>query len=196
MNKKLYIHILLFACLVTQLSAQRYKQRQENVIKIGLIEPFYSSFGVSYEKFIPETDISVQLHGSVLQRNIKIWENLTSKLSGFGVELQGRYYHSFKRHSVPSGIYNGLFIQYEQNKISMHIPEGVVNFLDGNSKFIGIIFGYQHGFGDHFFLDGTMGGGYHIADYSGRFSERGRVIPSLISSGFLPKFDVKMGVAF
>lgn len=194
MKNKFYTFSLLLFCLLSQNSVQA--QRHENVLKLGLIEPFYSSFGISYEKFIPKTDFSVQANSSITQRKITIWDNLTAKMFGWSTEIQGRYYFKVNKKRFPHGIYNGLFTKYAQYKITMPVPEGTVNFLDGNSKFLGFFMGYQHGFSNHFFVDATFGGGYHKADYSGRFSDKGRVIPSLISSGFLPKVDLKMGIAF
>ena len=44
-------------------------------------------------------------------------------------------------------------------------------------------------------LDATLGAGYHFADYSGRFSEKGRLIPSIVSNGVLPKIDLKIGLS-
>ncbi len=180
----------VFACTTTQ--AQKYG----NVLKIGLTEPFYSAFGVAYEKFIPNTHFSIQANTSVTQRKIIIWDGLTAKMFGFSGEIQGRYYHYSKSKRAPNGIYNGLFAKYAQHQMTMPVPEGTINLLDGNSKVFGYFMGYQHGFTERFFVDMTFGGGYHIADYSGRFSDKGRVIPSLISNGFLPKFDLKMGMAF
>ena len=197
MKKKLYINILLFSLFLffsLHLTAQR--GRHENVIKLDLVEPFYSTLGASFEKFIPDTDFSIQFNGSLTTRKITVWESLAANVRGYGAELQGRYYFSMKHHTLPSGVYNGIYAKYAPLKITMHIPEGDVNILDGNSKIIGFFAGYQHGFGNRFFVDATFGGGYHIADYRGKFSQKGRVIPSIISSGIIPKFDVKMGVAF
>ena len=193
MKNKLYI--ALFLCLITHIGAQA-QHRRENIIKLGLIEPYYSSLGIAYERFIPETEISIQVYTSFTQRNITIWDNLKPTMIGFSGELQGRYYLAAKRRKTVSGIYNGVFGKYATNKISMEIPEGTVNFLDGNSKVFGLLVGYQQGFNNRFFIDLTMGSGYHKADYSGKFSDKGRVIPSLISSGFIPKFDFRVGLAF
>jgi hypothetical protein len=182
--------------LLTGFAVNLHAQRRDNIIKLGLIEPYYATLGIAYERFIPETTISIQLSGALTQRNVTIWENLKPTLKGFGGELQGRYYFASKNRKTVSGIYNGVFGKYAQNKISMVVPEGVVNFLDGNSKVFGVFIGYQQGFHNRVFVDITLGSGYHKADYSGRFSDKGRVIPSLISSGFVPKFDIKAGIAF
>ncbi|MGB8190472.1 MAG: DUF3575 domain-containing protein, partial [Chitinophagaceae bacterium] len=96
---------------------------------------------------------------------------------------------------LTGGIYTGLFVDYSQYKITLSIPEGDINFLDGNSKFVGFVLGYQHCIKSRLHIDGNFGGGYHIADYSGRFSEKGRVLPSLITNGFLPKIDIQIGLS-
>jgi hypothetical protein len=191
---KKILYSCLFFCLAANVDVQA--QRRENIVKLGLIEPFYSSLGMGYERFIPETNISIQASGSLLRRNVTIWESLRPKLKGFSGEIQGRYYYPTKGRNTVSGIYNGVFFKYAENKITMQVPEGVVNFLDGKSKVFGLFMGYQKGFNNRLFIDATLGSGFHKADYSGRFSERGRVIPSLISSGFVPKFDLKAGIAF
>lgn len=193
MKSKFFLTLIPIAFLLSIQTAQA--QRRENIVKIGLIEPFLSSFGIGYERFLPDTELSFQLGGSITQRKMVIWENLEPKASGYNAELQVRYYYPVKK-SIPSGIYAGLFGEYSQLKINMDIPDGTINFLDGNSKFIGFLLGYQLGFKSRLFLDGTLGGGYHIADYSGRFAERGRIIPSIVSNGFLPKLDLKFGFAF
>ena len=192
MKNKLYTFSLFCLLANSYLQAQRH----DNIIKLGLVEPFYSSLGVAYERFIPGTSISLQAYGSLTQRNVTIWESLEPTLKGFSGEIQGRFYHSSKTRNTISGIYNGAFAKYGETQITMKVPEGVVNFLDGNSKIFGLFIGYQQAFSNRFFVDATLGSGYHKADYSGKFSEKGRVIPAIISSGFIPKFDLRAGIAF
>ncbi|MBL7816167.1 MAG: DUF3575 domain-containing protein [Saprospiraceae bacterium] len=194
MKYKFYSFLFFFfgSAIHFQLQAQQH----ENIIKLGLIEPFYSGMGVAFERFIGDTKFSVQAYGSLTNRKVTIWENLQPTLFGFGGELQGRYYFANTKRKTISGIYNGVFAKYLQNKISMMLPEGEAVFLDGNSRIAGLLIGYQQGFFNRFFIDVSLGSGYHIADYSGKFSDKGRIIPSLISSGFVPKFDIKAGIAF
>ena len=191
---KIKLYTFSFFCLLANSNLQA--QRHENIIKLGLIEPFYSSLGVAYERFIPETNISLQAYGSLTNRNVTIWENLNPTLKGFSAEIQGRYYYATKNRNTISGIYNGVFGKYGETQITMKVPEGVINFLDGNSKIFGLFIGYQQAFHNRVFIDATLGSGFHKADYSGKFSDKGRVIPSLIASGFIPKFDLRAGIAF
>ncbi len=192
MKNKFYTFCFLCLAANVSLSAQQH----ENIIKLGLIEPYYLTLGVAYERFLPNLPISIQVYGSVTQRDVQIWESIKPKMRGFSGEIQGRYYYDNKSRNTISGIYNGVFVKYLENKMTMQIPAGTVNYLDGNSKIFGLFIGYQHGFHNRVFIDATLGSGYHKADYSGRFSDRGRVIPAIISSGFVPKFDLKAGVAF
>ena len=113
-----------FFCLLTNYNLQA--QRHENIIKLGLIEPFYSSLGVAYERFIPQTTISLQAYGSITQRNVTIWESLKPNLKGFSAEIQGRYYYATKNRNTISGIYNGVFGKYGETQITMKVPDGVV----------------------------------------------------------------------
>ena len=186
--KTLCLIIIYFLIFYSNLNSQ-----SENRIKIGLIEPFFLTFNAAYEKFIPNSPFSVQLSGSLTQRNVTIWENIKPSLSGFSFDLQGRYY-AF--HEKKKGIYGALFTEYSQYKLKLRIPDGDVNFLDGNSKLIGLAAGWQIGFASKLYVDFTLGGGYHIADYSGRFSDKGRLLPSIVSNGILPKVDVKFGIGF
>ena len=194
-DRKLYKAVILFMNLLIGLNISA--QRRENAIKIGLIEPFLLTMGVSYERFFPDAEFSLQLNGSITKQKTTIWETLSADLFGYSAEIQGRYYFALlKNQSIPAGIYAGVYADYSQYQISINIPEGKVNLLDGNSKVLGFLFGYQRRFLSNFLLDGTIGGGYHLADYSGRFSEKGRIIPSIVSNGFLPKIDLKLGFAF
>ena len=70
------------------------------------------------------------------------------------------------------------------------------NTVQSKSKIFGLFIGYQQAFHNRVFIDATLGSGFHKADYSGKFSDKGRVIPSLIASGFIPKFDLRAGIAF
>ena len=115
MKNKLYT----FFCLCLLANIQLQAQRHENIIKLGLVEPFYSSLGVAYERFIPETTISIQAYGSITQRNVQIWESLKPTLKGFSGEIQGRYYYAPKNWNTVSGIYNGIFFKYGETKITM-----------------------------------------------------------------------------
>lgn len=192
--KTSYLIIVISLVLSTQVQAQSiYAPDRTNVVKIGLLEPIFSSFGLAYQKFIPDKNISLQIGGSLTQRKVTIWENLEPKIKGFSVEVQGRYHFPAKESILSSGVYTGLFVDYSQYKITLAIPDGDINFLDGNSKFVGFVLGYQHCIKSRLYIDGSFGGGYHIADYSGRFSEKGRVLPSLITNGFLPKIDIQIG---
>jgi Protein of unknown function (DUF3575) len=192
MKNKLYA--FSFFCLLANINLQA--QRHDNIVKFGLIEPFYSSMGLAYERFIPGTTFSIQAYGSLTLRNVKIWESLRPTMKGYSAEVQGRYYYDQKNRNTVSGIYNGVFAKYGETQITMKVPDGVVNFLDGNSKIFGLFIGYQKAFHNRFFIDGTLGSGFHKADYSGRFSDKGRVIPSVIASGFIPKVDLRAGIAF
>lgn len=194
----LLITIIAFASsfvLSTQILAQPpiKAPHRKNVVKIGLLEPIFSSFGLAYQRFVPEKKLSIQLGGSFTQRKVTIWENLKPSVTGFSVELQARYHYSKKENILAGGIYTGLFVDYSQYKMKLSISQGDINFLDGNSKFAGFVLGYQLCIKSRLYIDGSFGGGYHIADYSGRFSEKGRVLPSLITNGFLPKIDIQIG---
>jgi hypothetical protein len=193
MKKYFYIFILLNLTIPLSLHAQR----KDNVLKLDVIQPIFSTFGASYERFFDKTAWSVQLSGSFTSRNVTIWESLSPQLTGFSGELQGRRYFESGQRDLPTGAYAGLYGKYSGYKIHLQLPAGDVNFLDGNSKIGGILLGYQHGFLNNLLcLDATIGAGYHFADYSGRFSEKGRLIPSLVSNGVLPKIDLKIGFAF
>ena len=115
--KKLYFP--LFICLATNIVL--VAQRHENIIKLGLIEPYFFNLGIAYERFIPETNISLQIYGSLTQRNVTIWDNLKPRMTGYSGELQGRYYYTAQKRKTVSGVYNGLFAKYAENKISMKI---------------------------------------------------------------------------
>ena len=194
-NYLLMITVATSFVLSTQMQAQSpiLAPHRKNVVKVGLLEPIFSSFGLAYQRFVPGKKVSLQVGGSLTQRKITIWENLEPKVKGFSIELQGRYHYPVKESILTSGIYTGLFVDYSHYKVTLTIPEGDINFLDGNSKFVGFVLGYQRCIKSRLYIDGSFGGGYHIADYSGRFSEKGRVLPSLISNGFLPKIDIQIG---
>jgi Protein of unknown function (DUF3575) len=171
-------------------------QQRDNIIKLDVIQPIFSTFGLSYERVLPN-DWSVQLHGSYTYRDITIWESLQPKFTGFAAELQARRYFPAANRDLPTGVFAGAYGKYAQYQMNMVIPAGKINFLDGNSKIFGVLLGYQHGFWENrFCVEVCLGGGYHIADYKGKLSERGRIIPSIISNGILPKIDLKIGIAF
>lgn len=188
----IFMVFLTLTCMGTALSAQS----KMNIVKLDLIDPFLLTFTGSYERFLSDERFSVQVSASYTQRNTTIWEDLHPKFSGFGAEIQARYYASMSQRSTSKGLYLGAFGSYSQYDMNLALTDGIVNFLDGNSKFFGIAAGYQGDFKSSLFIDLTLGAGYHIADYSGRFSERGRVIPSVISNGILPKLDFKIGWGF
>jgi Protein of unknown function (DUF3575) len=193
MKKYFYIFMLLNLSIPLSLHAQR----KDNVLKMDVIQPIFSTFGASYERFLNKTPWSIQLSGSFTSRTVTIWESLSPQLTGFSGELQGRRYFESGQRDLPTGVYAGAYAKYSAYKIHLQLPAGDVNFLDGNSKVGGIFLGYQHAFFNNVLcLDATLGGGYHFADYSGRFSEKGRLIPSIVSNGVLPKVDLKIGIAF
>lgn len=186
-----FIVLLILSCTYSGVSAQSKK----NIVKLDLIDPFLLTFTGSYERFLTDERFSFQVSASYTQRSTTIWEDLRPDLKGFGGEIQARYYAP-TNGNFPNGLYLGAFGSYSQYDMILAVPDGIVNFLDGNSKFFGIAAGYQWDFKSSLFVDLTLGAGYHIADYSGRFSERGRLIPSVISNGVLPKLDFKIGWGF
>ena len=51
MRNKLFT-LLLLCSFAINLAAQR----RENIIKLGLVEPYYSTLGIAYERFIPRSE--------------------------------------------------------------------------------------------------------------------------------------------
>lgn len=190
---KTYILGLIMLC-----SIQAFGQNEKyHIFKLETTQLAFSTIGITYEWVIPEVPWSVQLRGSYTQHSATLWEGLHPKLSGFGGEIQVRRYFEEAERYLPNGAYVGAYGKYVQRKIALTIPAGTIRFLDGNSKIVGVLLGYQHGFlKDFLFLDATLGAGYHFADYSGRFSERGRLLFDIISNGLTPKLNIAVGFTF
>ncbi|GEM_PF-2411579 len=192
MNLHNFKVVMPFLCFQLFLICSIWSQKNNNLIKVGLIEPFFLTFNAAYEKFVPNSSFSFQISGSVTQRTVTIWENISPSIFGYSGDIQGRYYASNKLR----GIYGGAFAEYSRYNIELKIPEGDVSFLSGNSKLLGVVGGYQLVFQSRLYLDFTLGGGYHFADYSGKFSDKGKLLPAIISNGLLPKIDIKFGIGF
>ncbi len=187
------LFLLFFLVMMTFFNASA-QSSVKNVFKVGLIQPFYGTFQLSYERFSSDTSFSFQVSGSITKRELVMWEGLMADIFGNSIELQGRY--NFKE-GFKYKFYCGVFFKYGQSKFSIDIPAGKIDILEGNSKNIGVLIGYRFFFTkSRIYVDCSAGEGYHFADYSGRFSDKGRLIPSIISSGISPKLDLTVGIKF
>lgn len=166
----------------------------KNAIKIGLIEPFLHTALLSYERFSEDTSFSIQFSTLLTKRSLNVWEGIQADVSGYGAEIQGRY--NFK-DGFNYKLYFGVFAKYSQHNFQINIPAGKIDILKGTSKNLGVVGGYRLFFTKHrLFLDCSYGAGWHFADYSGKFSDKGRIIPSIISNGIFPKFDLSIAYKF
>lgn len=174
------------------------ERRADNVLKIGALEPLFSTYSLAYERFIDETELSIQGKASVAYRNIVLWDAVQPKYFGYSLELQARFYFIIYERQVPNGLYLGLFGKYSRKNATLKTASSEITFIDGFGKTIGLLTGWQHRFQksmSRFVFDFNFGGGYQFADFSGRFSEKGKLI-SFLDSGIVPKIDFMVGFNF
>ena len=153
---------------------------------------------LAYERFIDETELSIQGKASVAYRNIVLWDAVQPKYFGYSLELQARFYFIIYERQVPNGLYLGLFGKYSHKNATLKTASSKITFIDGFGKTIGLLTGWQHRFQksmSRFVFDFNFGGGYQFADFSGRFSEKGKLI-SFLDSGIVPKIDFMVGFNF
>jgi hypothetical protein len=140
-----YLALLLMLFVSSALFAQdnvkkpTIEKRAANVIKLGAIEPFFSTFSLAYERFIDETDISIQAKGSIAYRKITLWEAIEPQYLGYGLELQARYYMVIYNRDVPNGLYAGAFGKYAHKSAKLEVASGTITFIDGQGKTFGLL---------------------------------------------------------
>lgn len=199
MKKVNLLIIFLFGSL-SILCAQEMKP--ERIIKIDPLALLASTIGMRVEQVLNDR-ISVQVGGSFTTQQVTMWEGLQGRAMGYTVNMQVRRYflpgYETARTIAPEGVYIGAWGKYENLNASLKIGGEKADMLDGAAYSGGVMAGCQfwirykkRNLG---LLDAFMGGGYKIADYSGRFSERGRLI-SYARSGIIPRFVVSLGLPF
>jgi len=169
---------------------------QQNLLKLGLISPFISTLDLSYERVITGTYFTAQTSISRTYLEGVIEENaLIPKLSGFSTEIQLRKY--FDRLLGIEYFYSGVSFSYAQYNLSLASKGKTVDLIRGDSKFLGIIIlGLQKELAKSLFIDFTIGGGYHFANYTGIPDEAGKLFKILSTSGVLPKLELKVSYGF
>jgi len=185
----------IIICISTLFPMLLFSQpTNDNVFKYDLTGSFFSTQILSYEKVFYDNYASIQITASGTLKQINIWDELTAQLIGYSIEFQPRHY--FDSILEIDNLYTGVYLKYSEHNLVVHTIQDKIDLLNGNSKVVGIVFGWQKEIADRFYMDLTIGGGYHIADYSGRISQYGSLIPSIISNGFLPKLSIKAGYGF
>jgi hypothetical protein len=184
--------IFIFSFLPIILFAQ---PEQSNFVKIGLIAPFTFTADVSYEGSIPNSYLTYQINLSRTTINgVLDEEAVAPKLSGYSGELQMRKY--FDKLMGLEFFYCGGSIEYSKYQFAIDTFGDRITLLDGNGKLISVIFGLHLEVASNFFLDFTIGGSYHFANYN-VFSENiPTILNQLLSQGVLPKLNFKASYGF
>lgn len=191
------IHLLFYIlCSFTPLFAQH------SIVKIEPLALAASSISLHYEQVFNE-QISVQIGGSISNKNIEYWDGLGGEVFAYSLSGQARYYflpgYANQKAHAPEGMYVAAWGRYHYLRATMEIGGESAEMLQGASYSGGILGGFQvwlrHKKQNLLLLDAYMGTGYKIADYDGRFAERGKLI-AYTSSGIVPRFGLALGVPF
>lgn len=173
--------------------------------KIVKIEPLAlatSTLSVRYEQVMSQ-QFSVQLGGSFSDKAISFWDGLGGDVMGYSLNGQARYYflpgYTTQEARAPEGMYVAAWGRYKYLRATMDIGGEQAEMLQGAAYSGGLLGGFQVWlrYKKHrlLLLDAYMGMGYKLADYNGRFAERGKLI-AYTSSGLVPRFGVALGLPF
>lgn len=195
---KKIITLLYILCLITPLFAQQYDIR--GVAKIEPLALATSTLSLSYEQVISQ-QVSVQIGGGISMKNVELWEGLGGEVFGYTLRGQARYYflpsYSKQQAYAPEGMYVGVWGRYNSLRATMDIGGESAEMLNGAAYSGGALGGFQvwikHNKRALALLDVFMGVGYKLADYNGRFAERGKLI-AYTSSGLVPRFGLSLGL--
>jgi len=198
--KKINLLIIFFLSSIVIIQAQDFKPTR--ILKIDPLALFASTISLRMEQVL-DGQYSVQAGGSYTTQQVTMWEGLQGRASGYTVNMQFRRYfvpgYEMIQRVAPEGVYIGAWAKYEHLDAKLKIGNDQADMLNGAAYSGGLMAGCQFWLKykkhDIALLDAFMGGGYKVADYSGRFSEKGRLI-NYARSGIVPRLVVSLGVPF
>ena len=181
--------ILLAAAAVAATSASAVAQ--DNVIKVNILSPLVKTGSFFYEHKLNDNS-SLQL-GLLFTS----WKDGGSKVSGFGITPEYRFYLS-ERSPAPDGFYVAPYLRYQSLKLSDTYPsfngtamttdEATLNTFGG-----GIVVGRQWIFKRRFSLDVFLGPGYNGGEVTVKSSGSD---PETFDPGPFKGFTVRTGITF
>ncbi|MEL6943794.1 MAG: DUF3575 domain-containing protein [Bacteroidota bacterium] len=197
MKLKLLIIFLLLSS-ITLIQAQDFKPTR--IVKVDPLALFASTISLRMEQVL-NGEYSIQAGGSFTTQEVTMWEGLQGRAMGYTVNMQLRRYfvpgYEMIQQVAPEGVYIGAWAKYEHLDAKLRIGDDQADMLNGAAYSGGVMAGCQFWIKykkqDLALLDAFMGGGYKVADYSGRFSEKGRLI-NYARSGIVPRLVVSLGV--
>ena len=195
--------ITLFSCLlisVLSFSQVNYNNKPTAVVKIDPALLALWTLSTKYE-YILNDNFSLQIGGTITNQNVTYWGGLGGRVFGYSTDLQLRYFinpdQRVGERLAPLGFYTGVWGQYETFSANITIGGDTGELLSGGAIKTGVILGYQFWLkirGKKIMLiDPFLGGGYKFADYSGKFTEKGRLI-AFTRKGITGRIGVSVGI--
>ncbi|MEM9889073.1 MAG: autotransporter outer membrane beta-barrel domain-containing protein [Bacteroidota bacterium] len=174
--------------------------KPERIVKLDPFALFVSTLGVRFEQ-VMTGQYSIQVGGSYTTQAVTMWEGLEGRANGYTINMQLRRYFLPGYESVgrvaPEGVYIGAWGKYEHLNATLRIGDDKADMMNGSAYSGGLMAGCQFWIKykrrNLLLFDAFMGGGYKIADYAGRFAEKGRLI-QYARSGIVPRFVVSVGM--
>lgn len=193
-------YILLSLLIISLLSNSQAQDKPERILKTDPLALLTSTIGLRLEQ-VMSGQYSLQIGGSVTSQSVTLWEGLEGRASGYTINFQARRYflpgYETTEHIAPEGVYLGAWGRYEHLDAKLKIGGDQADMLNGAAYSGGLLAGCQFWVRYRerplFLMDAFMGGGYKVADYSGRFAERGRLI-NYARSGIVPRLVVSVGI--
>ena len=195
--KKIFLLFLVNISVAIVYSQQRNPQQ---IIKIDPLALVAATFSMDYERVLSQ-QMSTQIGAAYTMQQVELWDGLGGRLSGYHVEGQVRRYFipgvETTKLVAPEGVYVGIWGKYETLNASIKVGGDQADVLNGGAFSGGLIGGCQFWMRykkrPFALMDVFMGGGYKVADYSGRFSESGKLV-NYARAGIIPRFGLSLGL--